>query len=220
MTGIEAGVRRTGAQTREEILRVALQLFTEKGYESTSTRDIGEALGITKPALYYHFRNKEDIVASLIAERRDELAEFICWLDRQDPSPDLLERAAIRWIESTTPERLQLMLLAQANQPILRRMVDSGDDIRSGFSEVIRRFTSPSTSVRDRLLIRMTFDTVGAALLAANGSSEDHRTVVSAAIVATRSLARTLRQASLLESSDGEASPDVVNISSAPGESA
>jgi AcrR family transcriptional regulator len=83
--------RQAGAETRAEILRVALRLFTEKGYEGTSTRDISSALGMTKSSLYYHFRNKEEIVASLLAERRHDLDALIEWI-----TPDLAQRAASR----------------------------------------------------------------------------------------------------------------------------
>jgi AcrR family transcriptional regulator len=52
--------------TRGEILAVASELFTDKGYDATSLREIAERLGITKAALYYHFRSKEDILAALL----------------------------------------------------------------------------------------------------------------------------------------------------------
>ena len=50
--------------TRERIQQVALELFAEQGYERTSLREIAERLGVTKAALYYHFKSKEDIVRS------------------------------------------------------------------------------------------------------------------------------------------------------------
>src|SRR3954467_2898602 len=50
--------------TRERIRTVALELFAEQGYEKTSLREIAERLGVTKAALYYHFKSPEDIVAS------------------------------------------------------------------------------------------------------------------------------------------------------------
>ena len=43
---------------------MALELFAEQGYEKTSLREIAERLGVTKAALYYHFKSKEDIVHS------------------------------------------------------------------------------------------------------------------------------------------------------------
>jgi AcrR family transcriptional regulator len=51
--------------TRERILDIALELFTQQGYDKTSIRDIAERLGFTKAALYYHFKSKADILLEL-----------------------------------------------------------------------------------------------------------------------------------------------------------
>ena len=55
--------------TPDRIQDVALELFTEQGYEATSLREIAERLGVTKAALYYHFKTKDDIVTSLVEDR-------------------------------------------------------------------------------------------------------------------------------------------------------
>jgi AcrR family transcriptional regulator len=57
--------RKQGLETRERILDVALELFTQQGYDKASLRDIAERLGITKAALYYYFVRKEDILLEL-----------------------------------------------------------------------------------------------------------------------------------------------------------
>ncbi|WNV89041.1 helix-turn-helix domain-containing protein [Umezawaea sp. Da 62-37] len=182
------GERRTGAETRAEILRVALRLFTEKGFEGTTTRDISSALGITKSSLYYHFQNKEAIVASLMEERMSELDELTGWVAAQPPAPDLLRRAAVRWIDSTTPARIQAMLLAQANQPVMKRLITTGNDVRSGFAPLIDLFAGEGASEEDRLYVRMAFDTVGAALLASRGTSASPEEVIATARRATIAL--------------------------------
>ncbi len=51
--------------TRERILDIAQELFTELGYEKTSLRQIAERLGYSKAAIYYHFASKEDILMAL-----------------------------------------------------------------------------------------------------------------------------------------------------------
>lgn len=51
---------------KEELLRIALQLFTEEGYENTGIAKIVSAAGVTKPTLYHHFGNKEGLLSSLI----------------------------------------------------------------------------------------------------------------------------------------------------------
>jgi AcrR family transcriptional regulator len=67
------------ADTRTRIQQVALDLFTEQGYEKTSLREIAERLGVTKAALYYHFKTKEDIVASTVHDYLHALDELIEW---------------------------------------------------------------------------------------------------------------------------------------------
>lgn len=53
---------------RERLLRAALDIFNERGYASTSVREIVEAAGVTKPVLYYYFKNKEGIYVELISK--------------------------------------------------------------------------------------------------------------------------------------------------------
>ncbi|MDN6125686.1 MAG: TetR/AcrR family transcriptional regulator, partial [Lactiplantibacillus plantarum] len=47
------------AKTHQAILDTARELFLRNGYDATSTRDIANAIGITQPALYHHFKDKE-----------------------------------------------------------------------------------------------------------------------------------------------------------------
>lgn len=57
----------------EERLRVsACSLFAEKGYAAATVREIIEGAGVTRPVLYYYFRNKEDLYLSLIREAFEE----------------------------------------------------------------------------------------------------------------------------------------------------
>jgi AcrR family transcriptional regulator len=58
--------------TASRIREVALSLFTRQGYEKTSLREIAAALGITKAAVYYHYRSKVDILDDLLRPVADE----------------------------------------------------------------------------------------------------------------------------------------------------
>lgn len=49
-------------QTVEKILEVSLKLFSEKGYDKTTMQDIVTALGMSKGAIYHHFKSKEELI--------------------------------------------------------------------------------------------------------------------------------------------------------------
>ncbi|WLP92018.1 TetR/AcrR family transcriptional regulator [Gordonia sp. NB41Y] len=58
--------RRRGTTGREEILDAAAELFVRHGYSGTSTRMIAEAVGIRQASMYHYFKNKDDILATLL----------------------------------------------------------------------------------------------------------------------------------------------------------
>nr|GID83977.1 TetR family transcriptional regulator [Actinoplanes derwentensis] len=62
-----SGARRLPtASARDEILDAAAELFAQRGYAATSTRLIAERVGIRQASLYYHFDNKETVLAELL----------------------------------------------------------------------------------------------------------------------------------------------------------
>ena len=61
--------------TKEKILRTALHLFAQDGYEAVSVSQIASALGMTKGALYKHYKNKQDIFDQIVVEMERQDAE-------------------------------------------------------------------------------------------------------------------------------------------------
>lgn len=62
-------------RTRRRILDAAMELFAERGYQACSNADVAEAAGLTRGAMLYHFRTREDLVDAAIdhiQERRTE----------------------------------------------------------------------------------------------------------------------------------------------------
>jgi AcrR family transcriptional regulator len=53
---------------RQTVLKVAAELFAERGYAGTSLQDLADELGMSRPSLYYYFSSKEAILASLVEE--------------------------------------------------------------------------------------------------------------------------------------------------------
>jgi AcrR family transcriptional regulator len=64
-----------GTIARERLLAAALGLFTARGYAATTVREIVAAAGVSKPALYYYFSNKEGIYLALMQNTYDTFRE-------------------------------------------------------------------------------------------------------------------------------------------------
>lgn len=60
--------RQKGALVRKAMLNAAAELFATRGFSGTNLKDIADALGMSRPGLYYHFPNKEKILEALIEE--------------------------------------------------------------------------------------------------------------------------------------------------------
>lgn len=60
-------------ERRNEILDVAEELFSSKGFDNTSTNDILERVGIARGTLYYHFKSKEEILDAMIERINNQL---------------------------------------------------------------------------------------------------------------------------------------------------
>ncbi len=61
-----------GDDRKEQIFEAGARLFAEKGYGRTSLQEVADALGVTKPALYYYYRSKEELlfeITSFVMDR-------------------------------------------------------------------------------------------------------------------------------------------------------
>jgi AcrR family transcriptional regulator len=169
--------RRDGAETHALVRRTALRLFTEQGYEATSLRQIADELGINKASLYYYFDSKEAILQSLFEERGTEAEQLRSWLREQPRTPELLEAAVLRWVDSFTAEKLQGIRFMNAN-PLIARSLTSrpgGNRIGANLNHFADELTTllPDPSPQNALLLRMAVLSVNAALQAAPADAGD-----------------------------------------------
>ncbi len=100
-------------KTREAILDAAVQLFSVEGVSRTTLANIAKAAGVTRGAIYWHFKNKEDILGALwgqILLPFEPLGRISENLDTPDPL-GTLKRAHIAFFQSlkNNPRRLQLL---------------------------------------------------------------------------------------------------------------
>lgn len=97
--------------TKEKILLTALQLFARDGYEAVSVRNIAEELGMTKGALYRHYKNKRDIFDSIVDQMTEldamRAKEYQMPAERYDEMPDSYENTSLEDIQRYTIEQFK-----------------------------------------------------------------------------------------------------------------
>jgi AcrR family transcriptional regulator len=104
-----------------EIYEHAIRLFAERGFAGTSLQDIADALGVTRPALYYYVKSKDELLAKLAADVAGGSAAQITELAGR---PDLDAAGKLREIvrltalrQATQPERFRLLIRSEAELP-------------------------------------------------------------------------------------------------------
>jgi AcrR family transcriptional regulator len=120
---------------------VALDLFTEQGFDGTSMREIAERLDITKPSIYYHFASKEEILLALhmrmhgfaqaaLARLADQKVTLQSWGALLDELLDQMEA------------HRKLFLMHERNQAALEKLhrkdhEDDNDDIQRRLQQAL-----------------------------------------------------------------------------------
>jgi AcrR family transcriptional regulator len=105
----------------KEILGHAIALFAERGFAGTNLQDIADATGLTRPALYHYVSSKEDLLAQLVRQVIDDVADTLLEV-AGDGSLSATERlrAVVRGLaqrQLTEPERFRLLIKSEAELP-------------------------------------------------------------------------------------------------------
>jgi AcrR family transcriptional regulator len=150
--------------TRERIQSIALELFAEQGYEKTSLREIAERLGVTKAALYYHFKSKEDIVRSFTEDYRAELEAVIAWGADQPPGPSSRAEILARYADIVS-RRLAVIRFMEQNQAAMHTLMSDGAQrkklFRDQFTRLCDLLAPPGDPLPDRVRAAMAVVTIG-----------------------------------------------------------
>jgi AcrR family transcriptional regulator len=170
--GVEAEA--AGKSTRERILDVALDLFTEKGYDKTSLREIAEQLGFTKAALYYHFASKEDILMALHMRLHDFGSEALAQMDGEEPTAAQWGRVLEQMVDQMLDNR-KILLLHERNQAAFEALHRDdhdaeNDDLQQRFRRVL---SDPRLPAEDRVRMGAAFGAVMGGIFIAGEAFDD-----------------------------------------------
>jgi AcrR family transcriptional regulator len=100
-----------GQATRQHIIEVATSLFTKAGYEATSVEQVLQACGISKGALYHHFKGKTELFTAVLESVEQQVAARLTAASEGVTNPlDALRAGCAAW-------------LAMARDPTVRQVV-------------------------------------------------------------------------------------------------
>ncbi|MDI3406821.1 helix-turn-helix domain-containing protein [Streptomyces sp. B-S-A6] len=143
------GARPRRGNTRQRIQDVALELFAERGYEKTSLREIAERLEVTKAALYYHFKTKEDILDSLFEDLTRPIDELIEWAGEQPRTLETKQEILRRYSEALAGAE-RLFRFMQENQATMREL-RTGEDFKARMLRLLDVLREPDAPLTDQV---------------------------------------------------------------------
>jgi len=160
--------------TRQRILDVALDLFTEQGFDGTSLRQIAERLGVTKAALYYHFESKDDILMALHMRLHEFGKDALSQMGEEPVTLELWGELLDQIVDQMLGQR-KIFLMHERNQAALEKLHREDhdaqhDDIQDTFRRVL---ADPRLPLRDRVRMACSVGAVFAGLLLSGAAFEE-----------------------------------------------
>ena len=125
-----------GVDSRQDLMHVAIDCFARYGYQATSIDRIAKAAGVTKGALYYHFKDKEDLLFAAVKNRLGQFERRVV----VDLSPMTDARAALLQLgrvcfEHATKSNHRRMIVT-----LMVEAIDTNPRLAAEFREMMQRF--------------------------------------------------------------------------------
>ncbi|PKM86557.1 MAG: hypothetical protein CVU87_11675 [Firmicutes bacterium HGW-Firmicutes-12] len=136
-------VRLTRDQRRAQILTVATDIFVEKGYHATRTKEIAKSCGVTEPVIYKHFSSKEELFFEVIASIAGETFNDISFNSANDTENVL---TSFVWNKAES---------VNDNFPLFRRLLielfDNDEIRRDYYDKFLPHIANPVIAYLDQL---------------------------------------------------------------------
>lgn len=128
--------QKRGEDSRRELVSVAIDCFARDGYQATSIDRIARAAGVTKGALYYHFRDKQDLLLGALDDRVGGFERVVVQrvTSRKDPAAALYA-VADTCVEQATVSNHRRFILT-----LMVEALDTHPQLSEHFRAMMRRF--------------------------------------------------------------------------------
>jgi AcrR family transcriptional regulator len=186
------------SDTRARIQQVALELFAEQGYDKTSLREIAERLDVTKAALYYHFKSKEDIVRSLAEDYFGQIDAVIAWAKTQPRNAATRAEVLNRYVKIVA-EGSGVFRMLQHNQAAMNSLAGEkkrGEVFKERMTGLAEALTEPGAGLEQRLRATMALGAVSVGWMFFADQVKDRQELCSAISSIASELAKPPAEAS------------------------
>ncbi|HPD97450.1 MAG TPA: TetR family transcriptional regulator [Synergistales bacterium] len=142
-------VREEALETRKQLLEAALEIMSEKPFSSVSMTEIARKIGLSKGAIYWHFKNKNDVLLHVILNIRTQMAEEFC--------ADSASLESIDDMRTYYKKKMQKPLQDEEFKKIHRLMhrgEEWPEEIRKKVLEMILECLDLEQKMTERLLVR------------------------------------------------------------------
>ncbi|WP_197320383.1 TetR/AcrR family transcriptional regulator [Saccharomonospora sp. NB11] len=140
--------------TRTRLLATALRLFSKHGVGATSLQMIADELGVTKAAVYYHFKTKDEITEAVAAPALQELIQRMDEAERQRTRGAQIDHALSGFVDLIVRYR-SLIALFNSDPGIMRAIDRSLDGVENFAARMRTLLVGPSPSLDAALTVNV-----------------------------------------------------------------
>ncbi len=153
--------------TRETIRAVALELFSTKGFEQTSLREIAERVGLTKASLYYHYPSKQALLLAVLEPVITGWRSVVDETARLERSPDGVRSVVERCLDVFLRNRSVAGIFERDAAGVAVVLGSMWDDVVDLGKRLVAWLAGPSPTAADRLRAIAAMEVLGAVLSSA-----------------------------------------------------
>ncbi|WP_067127360.1 TetR/AcrR family transcriptional regulator [Microtetraspora malaysiensis] len=139
------------APGRAGVLAAALELFADRGIGATSLQMIADRLGVTKAAVYHHFRTKADIVITALRPGLDQLAAAVQLAESHTDQRARAGTVIAGMAECLVTNRLGYQVMM--SDPTATRLLESDPELAELFERVRRALGGPDPDMTTRMAV-------------------------------------------------------------------
>lgn len=150
--------------TKGEIHRAALELFSGQGYEKTSLREIAEQVGITKASLYYHYSSKQELLKAIIGTFFDDMNEVLRRVETVEWSLQREQELLSAYLDVVIKHRGTGPTVLRDIAAVLAAFGDDLDDLIARSRNFQSWLAGPDPQPRDRVIAAAAVEVIGAVL--------------------------------------------------------